>query len=347
MTANSGKHVRLGVPVEPSVSKTEHRSGGVLHALTCVFALVGLCASAPTASPGMGAGYLPNISLITHEGEEVRFYDDLVADKVVAINFIFTDCPDTCPAETAKLLRVREALGDRVGDDIFMYSISIDPERDTPEVLADYRKKFGIGPGWTFLTGNEEEIILLRKRLGLYMEEIQGDDGDHNVTFIVGNDRTGKWIKRSPFDNPRSLANLIGYDLFDGQILRTSAASYREVPKAPEYSRGEYLFRTRCDSCHTLGGGESGLGPDLLGVTEMRDRRWLSRWIREPDKMLEEGDPIATALFLQYRKLPMPNLRLSESDAEALIQHMAKETQRQQRRLAEASGRRTTAPGPE
>ena len=330
----------------PAGRAVKRRKAAALRTLSRALLLTSLCLIAPVAQAGMGAAYLPNIPLITHEGEKVRFYDDLVADKVVAINFIFTDCPDVCPAETAKLMRVREVLGDRVGDDIFMYSISIDPERDTPEVLKAYREKFGIGPGWTFLTGNEDEIILLRKRLGLYMEEIQGEDGDHNVTFIVGNDRTGKWIKRSPFDNPRSLANLIGYDLFDGQILRKDAKSYHDAPKPPEYSRGEYLFRTRCESCHTLGGGENRLGPDLLGVTEKRDRGWLTRWIREPDKMLEEGDPIATELYVRYNKIAMPNLRISEEDAEALIEHMAAATRAKQGRLAEASRRRFTAPAP-
>ena len=336
-----------GARTKPAGHTSRLGTASAQRTLSRALVLTSLCLMAPMALAGMGASYLPNIPLITHEGEKVRFYDDLVADKVVAINFIFTDCPDTCPAETAKLLRVREALGDRVGDDIFMYSISIDPERDTPEVLANYRKKFGIGPGWTFLTGNEDEIILLRKRLGLYMEEIQSENGDHNVTFIVGNDRTGKWIKRSPFDNPISLANLIGYDLFEGQILRKNAKSYRDVPNAPEYSRGEYLFRTRCESCHTLGGGGGNrLGPDLLGVTERRDHGWLTRWIREPDKMLEEGDPIATELYVRYNKIAMPNLRLSEDDAEALIEHMASETAAQQGRLADASRRRFTASDP-
>ena len=283
---------------------------------------------AGAASQGRGAAYFPNTPLVTHQGHSVRFYDDLVAGKVVAINFIFTSCPDSCPAETAKLQRVREELGDRVGDDIFMYSISIDPDHDTPEVLAEYRKKFGIGPGWTFLTGSEDEIIHFRKRLGLYMEEIQNEDRNHNVTFIVGNDRTGKWVKRSPFDNPKALANLIGYELFDGQIARKDARSYSQVPKAPEYSRGEYLFRTRCDSCHTLGGGTTRLGPDLLGVTDRRERSWLARWIREPDAMLREGDPIATELYARFREIPMPNLRLEEADVDALIEHIARESRR-------------------
>jgi len=286
----------------------------------------------------MCAGYFPNIPLVTHEGEEVRFYDDLVAGKVVAINFIFTSCPDSCPAETAKLVAVQRELGDRVGRDIFMYSITIDPEYDTPEVLKAYREKFSIKPGWTFLTGDENDIILLRKKLGLYVEEIQNDDdNDHNLTFIVGNDRSGKWIKRSPFDNPRLLANLIGYDLFGGQIMRKNARSYADAPEAPDLTDGQYLFRTRCETCHSFGGGESGgLGPDLLGVTERRDRAWLARWLKEPDKMLEEGDPTATALFKQYREIAMPNFRLTDEEVEALIEHMAEESERVRGRVARA-----------
>jgi len=298
----------------------------------CTIALA--LGSRSPASQGMGAGYFPNIPLITHEGEEVLFYDDLVAGRTVAINFIFTSCPDSCPAETAKLVRVQEELGDRVGKDIFMYSISIDPEYDTPEVLKAYRKKFSIKPGWTFLTGEEDDIILLRKKLGLYMEEIQNEDNDHNLTFIVGNDRTGKWIKRSPFDNPKVLANLIGFDLFGGQIFRKNAKSYANAPAAPDFTKGDYLFRTRCESCHTIGGGETRLGPDLIGVVERRDPKWLFRWLKEPDKMLEEGDPTAIELFRRYQEIAMPNLRLEDQEIDALIEHMRNESLRIRGRLA-------------
>jgi protein SCO1/2 len=86
-------------------------------------------------------------------------------------------------------------------------------------------------------------------------------------------------------------------------------------------SRGEDLFRSRCDSCHSLG-TEDGLGPGLQGVTDRRDRAWLARWLRTPDQMLTERDPIATELFNRYKKLPMPNLRLTEAEAEALINYM-------------------------
>ncbi len=105
------------------------------------------------ASPKGGSGspwgknYFPNVPLVTHEGKKVRFFDDLIKDKVVMINFIYTSCPDTCPLETARLAQVEKILGDRVGRDVFMYSISIDPERDTPEVLKAYAQRYQAGAG--------------------------------------------------------------------------------------------------------------------------------------------------------------------------------------------------------
>ena len=101
-------------------------------------------------------------------------------------------------------------LGNRVGDDVFFYSISIDPETDTPEVLADYANRYQTGPGWLFLTGVSEEIELLRRKLGLYIDEINKDPKDHNLSMIIGNQRSGRWMKRSPFENPYILANEIG-----------------------------------------------------------------------------------------------------------------------------------------
>ncbi len=157
-----------------------------------------------------GANYFPNVPLITHDGKQVLFFDDLVKDKVVAINFIYTSCPDSCSLETARLKKVQKILGDRVGSDVFMYSITIDPETDTQEVLKAYTEKFKIGPGWLFLTGKEDDITLLRKKLGLFIEEIQDDSGDHNLSLIIGNQSTGRWMKRSPFENPYVLAKHVG-----------------------------------------------------------------------------------------------------------------------------------------
>ncbi len=99
---------------------------------------------------GPDASHFPNIELITQDGKKVHFYDDLIKGKIVAIDMIYTTCQYACPLETARLAQVQKKLGDRVGQDIFFYSISIDPVHDTPAVLKAYMEKFHIGPGWTF-----------------------------------------------------------------------------------------------------------------------------------------------------------------------------------------------------
>ena len=108
----------------------------------------------------------PNVTLTTHEGKKVKFYDDLIKDKIVIINFMYVRCEGTCPGTTANLVKVQKLLGDRVGKDIFMYSITLKPEEDTPRTLKEYAKAYKVGPGWQFLTGDPKDIELLRQKLG-------------------------------------------------------------------------------------------------------------------------------------------------------------------------------------
>jgi protein SCO1/2 len=280
----------------------------------------------PKQITAWGKNYFPNSTLITQDGEKVKFFDDLIKDKVVAINFIFTSCEDSCPLETARLKRVKEILGERVGKDIFFYSISVDPKNDTPAVLKAYKKKFMIGPDWTFLTGNERDIIDIRKKLGLYLEEIQNEDSnDHNLSLIIGNQATGRWMKRSPFEDPYVLATQMGDWLHNWKTVADAKNNYANAPKLRKLIPGESTFRTRCSSCHNF--GKEGVGPDLLAVTKKRDHIWLTRWLKEPDKMLAEKDPLAISLFNQY-KIPMPNMRLTDQDIEDIISYMAVETER-------------------
>lgn len=112
------------------------------------------------------ARHFPNFELTTHEGKKVRFYDDLIKDKIVVINFMYAQCEGKCAPITQNLKRVQKLLGNRVGRDIFMYSITLKPEEDTPEKLTHYRHMHKLKPGWTFLTGKPEEIQTLRKKLG-------------------------------------------------------------------------------------------------------------------------------------------------------------------------------------
>ena len=300
----------------------------VLMAIACLLTLSGRAAADTGADVAWTADDFPNVPLLTQKGKPVRFYDDLIKGKVVAINFIFTACSAACPMETARLREVKQILGGRVGRDVHFYSISIDPLIDTPETLRQYADKFDVGSGWTFLTGKPEDIMLLRRKLGVYSPDPAGDGKNHDLTMIVGNQKNGAWKKVSPFENPYVLANQIGSWL---PRWKEATRPHREdagaVASAHSGSRGEALFRGRCAACHSVGADEKAqaalrrVGPDLGGVTRARERPWLMRWLKEPDRMLAEKDPLATALLERY-KVAMPNLRLSEADIAALLDYL-------------------------
>ena len=269
-----------------------------------------------------GANYFPNLPLTTQNGKIVRFYDDVLKGKVVAINLIYTNCEYSCPLETARLAQVQKLLGDRVGKDIFFYSISIDPERDTPAQLKAYARKFHAGPGWTFLTGKKEDIELISKKIGLYSDPKLSLDG-HTPHLLIGNESTGQWMRNAATDNPAFLATMIG-DFMSSWKNRPAVKSAAESHPI-NFEQGHYLFATRCAACHSIGHGDK-IGPDLLGVTNIRDRAWLTRIISTPNKMLEEKDPVAVALFEKYNQVRMPNPALPDSDVAAIIDYMKTQT---------------------
>ena len=272
-----------------------------------------------------GRDYFPNVTLTTHEGKHVRFYDDLIKGKVVAIDLIYTTCQYACPLETARLVQVQRVLGDRVGRDIFFYSITIDPDHDTPEVLAQYAEKYHVGPGWLFLTGKASDIELISRKLGLYSPPNPANPDGHRPMLLVGNETTGQWMRNSALDNPKFLSRTIG-DWMDSweDGARKALRSFADAPTVT-IDAGEYTFRNHCIACHSIGGGDA-IGPDLKGVAANRDRAWLKRFIATPDKVLAAGDPTALALLEKYKQVRMPNLSLTEQDAAALIDYIERES---------------------
>jgi protein SCO1/2 len=308
---------------------------GMLRPLLALLVLaLGILAPSATSQTTWGRDYFPNATLINQDGKPVAFYDDVLRGKILVINFIFTSCGDVCPLDTAQLRKVQQLLGDRVGRDVFMYSISVDPETDTPERLRDFMQKFQVGPGWTFLTGARADIDLIQTKLGLTPA---GDTPTaHSASIILANEKTGQWIKRSPYDNPQMLANLLLGHLDPSATGPVHRQSYANAVAVTGPQEGETLYRTRCASCHSIGGGD-GLGPDLMGVTERRPAAWLARWIREPDRMLAEGDGLARAQLAQYRNLPMPNLKLSEEQVASILAFIDADTVRAMEEKAAAS----------
>jgi len=295
-----------------------------------------------------GAAYFPDTRLVTQEGKSVRFFTDLLKGKVVAISFFSTRGSAETGFETARLREVQKILGDRVGRDVFIYSISIDPEHDTPKVLKEYAEKFQAGPGWLFLTGKEADVTQLRKKLGLYRGEKVDKLEDYESRLIIGNQSTGQWMKLSHFENPYILATKLGTWLSNWAAAPQEPANYANAPKLREESLGEGLFRNGCAACHTIGGHDfSGTalrktGPDLFGVTRKRSWAWLARWLAETDKVLAEKDPIAMELLKKYNNLPMPNMRLDSTEIKALLTYIEEESAMQENpRLRLPSGHKS------
>lgn len=169
-----------------------------------------------TRRPGRSreAGFFPNVTLHTHDGKRVRFYDDLIKGKVVAINFMFTSCASFCPRATANLLKVQARLGTHLGRDVSMLSLTVDPARDTPEVLGKYAAAHRVKPGWQFLTGASADIDRIRQRLGVFDDD--PDKTQHTGILTYGNEATGTWAAMPVIAEPaviaRALTRLLSVD---------------------------------------------------------------------------------------------------------------------------------------
>ena len=290
-----------------------------------------------------GTNRFPNVELITQDGKKVRFYDDLIKGRVIALELMYTTCKYNCPLETARLVQVQKLLGNRMGKDIFFYSLTIQPDIDTPEVLKAYAAKYHIGPGWTFLTGREADVKLISRKLGLDFLPNPNDPDGHTPSLLIGNEKTGLWMRDSALDNTKFLAlkieQMAGYS---AQPVDVGAAPANGGSAATlNIDKGKYLFSTRCAACHTIGNGDK-IGPDLIGVTNVRDRAWLARIIAEPDKLIEEKDPLAIALFQKYKEIRMPRLGLPETEVNLLIEYMKLQTSSLDKQ--EKTGTGTTLP---
>ena len=331
-----------------SIRLRQRLSGGpVAPVAGCVLVvLMWALASArvSTDNSRWGANYFPNVTLTTQDGRSVRFYDDLIKGKIVAINLIYTSCEYNCPLETARLAQVQKLLGDRMGKDIFFYSITLDPKHDTPAVLKAYADQFGAGPGWLFLTGTQADIDLVSKKLGLYSPPNPSNKDGHTPSLLVGNEPAGQWTHNVATSQPSSLARMIGTWLSSWQYApATPVSSYADAPRPAPFDFGAYTYARRCVACHTIGGGET-LAPDLLGVTDRRDRTWLTRFITAPNQMRTEGDSAALALRAKYPRVQMPNLTLTDEEVAAVIDFVHERSRTAERGFPAAPAPAASAP---
>ena len=156
--------------------------------------------------------YFPNLELLTQDNKPVHFYEDLLKGKVVLINFMFTTCKGVCSPMTANLAKVQKYLGERVGKDVLMLSISVDPETDVPTVLKKYAESFHAQPGWYFLTGEKKNVDLVLAKLG----GAAPDKSQHQSVLLIGNVPTGEWAKVHAMGSATEIADMV-VKIIDGK----------------------------------------------------------------------------------------------------------------------------------
>lgn len=143
----------------------------------------------PSTNPALH--YFTDVTLVNQHGEPMRLYSDLLQGKVVLINTVFTACTGMCPMLSSTIEKVQAHVGDRVGEDVHLISISVDPENDTPAKLAELAERFHAERGWYFLTGEPENVELALRKLGQFTEDPEA----HQGILIMGNETTGLWKK--------------------------------------------------------------------------------------------------------------------------------------------------------
>lgn len=159
-----------------------------------------------------GADYFTNVVLTNQNGKQAKFYDDLIKNKFVVINMMYAQCSEgICPISTYNMRQVQKALGDRVGRDIHMYSITLLPDFDTPQVLKKYAVDNKVGPGWQFLTGKFSDIEIVRRKLGFYDLDpvVDADRTQHAGVVRIGNDAYDNWMMAPALGSYESILHTI------------------------------------------------------------------------------------------------------------------------------------------
>jgi cytochrome oxidase Cu insertion factor (SCO1/SenC/PrrC family) len=165
---------------------------------------------------------IPDVEVLDQDGNALHFYTDLIKDKTVAINFIFTNCTTICPPLAATFARLQKEMGDKVGKDVHLISISVDPLTDTPERLKAWGAKFKAGPGWTFVTGEKAEMDRLLNALGAAVSKRE----DHTPTVIIGNDGKNIWTRTYGLAKISQIVGVIN-DVMAGKV--EESATTRET----------------------------------------------------------------------------------------------------------------------
>ena len=170
-----------------------------------VIALLAIATSLGATENSPARNYFTDVVLTDQDGKPVRFYSDVLQGKTVVVESFFSSCTGTCPLMNATFAKIQTAVGDRLGKDVFLVSITVDAENDTPAKLKEYAVRMKARPGWMFLTGNKKNVDQALHKLGLDVEARE----NHKNLFIVGNEPKGLWKKVFGLGKPDEIVGLV------------------------------------------------------------------------------------------------------------------------------------------
>ena len=208
-----------------------------LRNFTFVFAALLLIGAAPPS----------DVALTDETGRAVHFYADIAKDKTVAVNFIFTSCSTICQPMSGTFAKAETLLGKR---NARLVSISIDPETDTPQKLAEWKKRFRGGASWTLLTGPQEEVDKLRKSLGVFTP----DRINHTPMVVVFNEPSGKTTRVNGLTSAQAIIDAI--DSVTPSAEDRGRAMYMNGPQS-DITIGDNTMSSvamACAGCHSADG---------------------------------------------------------------------------------------------
>jgi protein SCO1/2 len=181
-----------------------------MAAVIGLIAAAGLGQASQTVEPA-AKSYFTDVVLVNQDGKEMRLYSDLLKGKTVIIIPFFTSCTGVCPVMNKNLASIQQSLGERLGRDAHIISISVDPVVDTVPRLKEYAGRFNAKPGWYFLSGKKENVDFALRKLGQYVEVRD----DHSNIMIIGNEPTGLWKKAFSLGKVEELIMIVDSVLSD------------------------------------------------------------------------------------------------------------------------------------
>lgn len=211
----------------------------ILIALACGFAIAALVSPSPAsardddphaahrraleaeAAAGETRVTLPNVVLRDAQDRAFAFRPESFRGKVVIVDFIFTSCTTICPALSSVMASVQRGLGDQMGKDVLLLSISVDPANDTPQVMRAYAQRVGAGKNWLWLTGNTGDIARVLRAFGLST----GKPNDHPPLILVGDPAGNRWQRWVGVPTPAAVVGRAREMVAQTRSARTNSAT--------------------------------------------------------------------------------------------------------------------------